>query len=271
MKFNSIPKPIITREHGSWAVLFVPMIVGGVYANVFSWNVLLLAFSALGVFLSYVPVHTILYELAGISQGQKKLAAAIFWSVVYFAVGVLFILPLFAQGFWLLLFIGMAGLISFFGNFWLTRKIQKSIASDLVAIAGLTLSAPSGYYVSTGELGITAIVLWLLNFLFFGCSVFYVHMKIKGNAMKRDDFSLAEKFTLGRLNIAYHIFVIGIVVMLSFYHLTKITATFAFVPMVIHAIYGTVKLNRKVKFKNLGLLLLAQSALYGILLTCLWC
>ncbi len=107
MKFNSIPKPIITREHGSWAVLFVPMIVGGVYANVFSWNVLLLAFSALGVFLSYVPVHTILYELAGISQGQKKLAAAIFWSVAYFAVGVLFILPLFAQGFWLLLFIGI--------------------------------------------------------------------------------------------------------------------------------------------------------------------
>lgn len=260
----SIPKPIITKEHGAWAVLFVPMIAGAAYANAFSWNIVWLAFSALGVFMSYVPVHTLLREFIGTRQGKEKLVAAEFWGAVYLGFGILFILPLLYQQLWLLLVIGIFGAGSFFGNFWLTRKIQKSIISDLTAVAGLTLSAPSAYYVVTGVLDTNAFVLWLLNILFFGCSVFYVHLKIRASAMKNNRWHAWEKLSVGKLNILYHCFVVTVIAVLVLYHLTPATIVIAFLPMVVHAIAGTIKLSHRVKFKNLGFLLLGHSIVFGI-------
>ncbi len=266
----NFPKPIVTREHGSWIVLFVPMTIGALHSGGFTINIFWLALSALGVFMSYVPIHTLMRDASGTSQSDEKIEASKFWAVVYLVFGLLCIAPLFRQQLRYIITFGIVGALSFFCNYFLTRTIQKSITSDLTAVAGLTLSAPSAYYVNAGIVDKQALILWLLNFLFFGCSVFYVHMKIKVSSMKRVDFPLAEKLTLGRLNIAYHIVVIGIVVTLSLYHLTKSTAALAFVPMVVHAIYGTVKLDRKVKFKNLGLMLLAQSVLYGVILIYLY-
>jgi hypothetical protein len=262
----NIPAPIITREHGSWAVLFVPMIVGSAYATEFSWNVLLLGFSALGVFMSYVPVHTILREFTGEFRKDEKFAAALFWSTVYLGTGVVFIVPLLLQGYWYLLPIGITGLCSFFGNYLLTKTVKKSVVSDLVAIAGLTLSAPSAYYVSTGELGENALVLWALNALFFGCSVFYVHMKIRVSGMKKESWRWSEKIYVGSMNILYHIAVIVIVAVIVLYHMTPHTVILAFIPMFIHAIVGTVNLHRRTMFKHLGFLLLAQSVVFAIIL-----
>jgi hypothetical protein len=262
----SIPKPIITKEHGSWAVLFVPMVVGAAYSNTFSWNVVWLAFSALGVFLSYVPVHTLLREFIGIPQGRAKLTAAKFWAATYLGFGALLILPLLYQQLWLLLVIGIFGAASFFGNFLLTRKVQKSIASDLIAVAGLTLSAPSAYYAATGLLDTNAFVLWLLNLLFFGCSVFYVHLKIKTCGMRKDSWRVREKLSAGKLNILYHVIVVVLVLLLVMYRLTPATVIIAFFPMFIHAIIGTAKLGGRVQFKNLGLMLLGHSVLFGIAL-----
>lgn len=260
----SIPKPIITKEHGAWAVLFVPMITGAAYADSFSWNIIWLALSALGVFMSYVPVHTLLRESIGMHQGKEKLAAAEYWTAAYLGFGVLFILPLLYQQLWLLLVIGIFGAVSFFGNFLLTRKIQKSIASDLAAVAGLTLSAPSAYYVTTGTLDTNAFVLWLLNLLFFGCSVFYVHLKIRASAMKKSRWHAWEKISVGKVNILYHCFVVSVIAVLVLYHLTPATIVIAFLPMVVHAIAGTIKLSHRVKFKNLGFLLLGHSIVFGI-------
>ncbi len=266
----NFPKPIITREHGSWAVLFVPMLIGVVYAGSFSINILLFTFSALGIFLSYVPIHTLLREFNGSPQGKEKLNASIVWAVIYIFVGAAFIIPLFRQGYNHLVTFAVLGALSFFGNYFLTLKTQKSILSDLTAVAGLTLSAPSAYYISTGSFDMNAAVLWTLTFLFFGCSVFYVHMKIKVSTLKKESLPIREKLTLGRLNILYHLFVVAVVLMLSLYRYTPLTATLAFVPMFIHAIYGTITLTGKVKFKNLGFLLLAQSMLFGVVLVIVW-
>ncbi|MDP1675622.1 MAG: YwiC-like family protein [Bacteroidota bacterium] len=266
----NFPKPIITREHGSWAVLFVPMLIGVVYAGSFSINILLLACSALGIFLSYAPIHSVLREFSGISQGNEKVRASIIWAIIYVFAGILFIIPLFLQGYYHLIAFAVLGATSFFGNYFLTIKIQKSIVSDLIAIAGLTLSAPSAYYIATGLFDVNGAVLWILNFLFFGCSVFYVHMKIKVSALKKDRLPLREKLTLGKLNILYHLFVVSVVIILSLYHYTPLTATLAFVPMFVHAIYGTMNLSGSIKFKKLGILLLAQSILFGVVLVFVW-
>lgn len=266
----NFPKPIITHEHGSWAVLFVPMVVGISFAGTITLNNLLLALSALGACMGSVPIHTILRQKHSASQGKYKLQASVFWSVIYVSFGSVCILPLLLQGFHHLIIFAVIGASSFIGNYLLSANGQKSIGGDLIAVAGLTLSAPSAYYVSSGLLDMSAAILWLLNFLFFGCSVFYVHMKIKGTALKSDHLPLFKRLTIGWLNIVYHIGVIGIVIALAWFQYTPITVMLAFVPMVVHALYGTIKLNSRVKFKKLGFLLLAQSILFGIILVSAW-
>ncbi|MEK9138167.1 MAG: YwiC-like family protein, partial [Bacteroidota bacterium] len=113
----NIPQPIIPKEHGAWAVLFVPMLVAGSITGKFSLDLLLLACSALGVFMSYVPVHVILRNTFVGKQPAEKLHQAWFWAVVYLLVGAAFMVPLLFQGFWLLLAIGGVGMVSFLINF----------------------------------------------------------------------------------------------------------------------------------------------------------
>jgi hypothetical protein len=264
------PKPVITREHGSWAVLFVPMIVGIAYAGQATFNNILLAFSVLGVFLSYLPFHTILRELNGIPQGKEKVAASYLWGAVYMLAGLVFACPLVLQGYVHLFTAAALGALAFFGNYILSRKGRKSIAGDLTAVAGLTLSAPAAYYVSTGSFDLNGAVLWILNFLFFGCSVFYVHMKISAASRSTEHLSAKEKLKLGKLNILYHLFVIAVVILLSLFRWTVFTVVIAFVPMIVHAVYGTIQLNERVRFKKLGFLLLAQSIVFGVLLMFTW-
>jgi hypothetical protein len=261
----SFSQPILPKEHGAWAVLFVPMTVGASIAGTFTTDVLLLALSAFGLFMSYVPVHIILRHFFVTPQSEEKLRQAWFWSTVYISIGVAFMIPLLMKGLWSLVGIGALGLISFFGNFFLTRRYPKTILSDLLAVFGLSLSGPCAYYVVAGILDKNAFVLWLLNFLFFGCSVFYVHMKIRAVSLNKPEFAVDDKLAFGRLNILYHVAVIALVVVLALYEHTKLFTALAFIPMAAHAVYGTYKLSSRVKFKNLGLLLLGQSVLFGVL------
>ena len=169
------------------------------------------------------------------------------------------VVPLLLKGYIFLLVIGVVGAVFFFCNFFLVKHYSKMIATDLIAVAGLALSGPSVYYVLTGTLDRTALSLYVLNFLFFGCSVFYVHMKIHASASKKPEIAWREKLSLGKVNLLYYAAVVTVVAILAVAHFTHVLVLVAFVPMVVHGVYGTVKLSTKVHFKKLGFLLLGQS------------
>ncbi|MDZ7267633.1 MAG: YwiC-like family protein [candidate division KSB1 bacterium] len=260
-----LPAPLMPGEHGAWAVVFVPLLVGASLAGRVTSAVLWLALAVLSVVLCYVPAQMMLRAACGAAPDSNK-AAARFWGTVYFTAGVLFVLPLLVQGRWALLEIGGLAILLFLANFFLTRRRGKTIISDLLATLGLTLSAPSGYYVVTGRLDLTAAWIWLLNFLFFGGGMIYVHMKLAATATKKAHLSLQEKLRLGGLNLAYHVFALAVVAVLAVSHGTTLFAVIAFVPMTLHALYGTLKLSTRVNFRRLGLVLLWQALLFALLL-----
>ena len=197
--FNgNISPPVITKEHGSWAVLFVPMLVNACVVRRWSVDILFVGLAALGVFLSYVPAQLLLRHYSGYAQKDEKLRQAKFWFAAYMTMTAAFAVPLLMKGDVLLLAIGAAGTISFLGNFFFVKRYSKMIATDLIAVAGLTLSGPSVYYVLVGKIDATALSLYVLNFLFFGGSVFYVHMKIRASASKKGVMGWAEKFSFGK-------------------------------------------------------------------------
>ncbi|MCI0690904.1 YwiC-like family protein [candidate division KSB1 bacterium] len=260
-----VPPPVIPKEHGAWAVLFVPMLVGVSIAGKLTLNVLFLALATLGVFLSYVPAQTLLREWLVASPAPERVRAAKFWAVVCLGMGALSMLPLFFQNLWWLLGIGILSVIAFLANFVLTRHHSKTVPIDLISVLGLTLSAPAAYYTVTGKLDQAAVMLWLMNFLFFGSGIVYVHTKLRAAAMKKADLSFHEKLSLGKLNLIYHFVVLAIVGILAAKKFTPLFAVVAFVPMTIHAIYGTLKLSNTVRFKNLGLILLAHALIFALL------
>lgn len=258
---------MITKEHGSWAVLIVPMLVSASIAGKWSTDFILVALAALGSFLNYVPAQILLRHYSGVPQGVEKLRRAKFWGTAYlFATGG-FVVPLLLKGYLLLLAVGLTGVMFFFCNFYVVKYYSKMIVSDLIAVAGLTLSGPSVYYVLTGTLNGTAISLYVLNFLFFGCSVFYVHLKIRASGTRKPEIAWREKLSLGKVNLLYYAAVVGGVAVLAVAHIVTPLALVAFIPMVVHGVYGTLKLLTKVHFKKLGFLLLGQSILFGILLS----
>lgn len=262
----NIPKPIITKEHGSWAVLFAPMLIAMSIAQRFTVDILLITLATACVFLSYVSLQTILRHYFVQSQSNEKLRSAIFWASVFLLMAFVLSLPLLAKGFWLLLPMVGIGIVVFVANFAVTHKFQKTTGGDLIAVLGLTLSGLAVYYVAAGRIDMTALSVWFLSFLFFGCGVFYVHMKMRATGLKRSDLTIFEKLSAGKLNIAYHLVVFTIVSLLVWMHYTPQLVFAAFVPMAIHAFAGTITLTRRIRFRNLGFVLLGHSVLFSLLL-----
>jgi hypothetical protein len=232
-----------------------------------TWDLALVIIAALSAFMAYVPAQIILRERFGTPHDASKLRAATFWFSVYTLAGVIAVVPLVAQGYWKLIPLGMFALLCFAVNFLLTRVQPKTVLSDLVAVAGLTTGAPAVLHVATGDLAGTALFVWMLNVLFFGSGVVYVHMKIAATGFKGASLSLTERLSLGFLNVVYHIVVIGIVLMLVALEYTSRLVVMAFVPMTLHALYGTLKLSARVQFKRLGLLLLGHALFFAFIIS----
>lgn len=260
------PKPVITKEHGTWAMLLVPMAVAATTAGTFTANAALLVISALSVFLSFVPLSALMDEFIAKSR-RERLIPNILWSIIYLTGGIAAMLPLVREGYWLLVPLGSTAGLVFFTHFLLTRSLHKSIATDTLAVAGLALGAPAMYYVLTRSLDIHSWILYVISFLFFSSGVVYVHLKIRVTRGKRSDWTFSEKLAAGRLNLAYHAFAIAVVAGLSLYRLTPATSVLAFVPMTIHALFGTYRLSSRISFSRLGFALLAHSIGFALLWT----
>lgn len=154
-------------------------------------------------------------------------------------------------------------------SFFLMKRQPKTIPSDLVSVLGITLTGPSTYYVVSGLLDRTAFVVWVLNILFFGSCVFYVHMRIRALAAKKVQWSFRDRFTYGRLNLIFHVVMITILLLLVFDQLMRSLVLFAFAPITIHAVWGTLKLANDSDFRKLGLTLLGHSVAFMVLLLAL--
>lgn len=261
------PKPIVTHEHGSWAVLLVPLASGAVVAGAGMPNLVLLLLASLGIFMSYVPLQALIREKTGARRGREKIDASRFWAGVYIGLGLIPAVLLLLQGLWLLVVIGLLAVLFFGLHFFLLRTFHKTAAGDFAAMLGLTLTAPAAYYVTTGILDARSALLWILHVLFFGSSIVYVHMKIGGTGVRQEKFSWSEKFSIGRENLIYHGVLLAVVllVMPAVRHPEFIGL--AFLPMIAQAVYGTINLTGRVRFKQLGLLLLGHSIFFGLFVT----
>jgi hypothetical protein len=261
-----IPPIVIPKEHGAWAMLAIPIMTAVLRTRSASVDFAFFLFATFSIYMSYVPLHTMFRKYTDHHVDHARFLQARFWALAYLALATLFIAPVIVHGYIHIIPIGLLGVTAMAANFFLTLGSPKTIPGDLAAILGLTLSAPAAYYVLRGSFDQNALFLWISNILFFGYSIFYVHMKIKASAAKKPFVSLREKIQVSKYLLLYHF--LSMIALLYFILVRFMPPVdlIAFVPIMIQVLLGTIRLSEKVHFKSLGLLLLGHSVLFGVLI-----
>jgi len=259
----NLPLP---KEHGSWAMWSVPLIVGMAVAPVWQWRTLILIVAALAFFLMRYPLATIIKTR---KRPTTDRAWWLRWSIGYGLIAAM-------CGAWLILIeqlyllipIGVIGALLVTFNLWLvSRKQEMSAYGELTGIAGLALGAPLTYYAASGQLDGTALMLWLVNALYFGGTVFYIKLKVRQQPRLPAPDRLSERLLKGRACLTYQGVVLTVIIALVAVDHMPALLPLAFVPMTLKVIYGAARWQDKhsLSLPRLGMIEMVHSILFAVL------
>ena len=233
----------LPKEHGSWGMFLIPLLLGLIAGQRFSTSSLLLVLSAAAAFLTREP-FTAWWRAwrRGTDPGAARRMA-----LLYGGASVLIGAPLLLSYPWLAL-LGAAGAIVFCTGAELAMRGEgRKAAPELLAIATSMLLAPAAYYVGTGRLDRTALLLWLLCFGYFGSSVFYVKMRVAAARARTPEAQAGSR----RQCLLYHVALTALLA-LSVWQGLPVVALAAFLPILARAFYYVARPTAKLSLKQVG-------------------
>ncbi len=260
----SIPLP---KEHGSWAMFAVPLIVGFTVAAQWPWRSLWLIAAALGLFLVRFPIDTLIKTRRRPTANRARL---IRWAIGYGSIAAL-------CGGWLivvdrlytLIGLGLLGAALLIYHWWLVERRQEmSARGELAGIFGLALGAPLAYYVSTAVLDGTALGLWIVNALYFGGTVFYIKLKVRQQPKEPAPDRVSERLVKAKACLSYQSVVLMLVILLVAFNRLPALAVLAFVPMTVKVLLGATRWQdrKSLSLPRLGVIEMIHSALFAALI-----
>jgi len=226
------------REHGAWGILLIPFATAVGVSGVFDLKVALLLASILCFFVARTSY------LKDNARWTNLLLATSFACVV----PLLFLWQLW----WLAAFGAVATPLAF-------RKTERSITMQLLAVCGLTLTAPAAWYTATLQIDRRAWLLWLLNALYFAGGVFYVKMHVAAAVGRKAFESLLEKLRFGASVLVYYgaLAILGVILW---------PVTLAYAPVVVRAVAGVCRLSPTLRIKRLGWTEVGYSIAFAVIL-----
>lgn len=187
---------MIPREHGAWMMLYVSFLMGvgeGEERNLGTLGMLLFIS---GGYCLREPLN-VWFTRKGRRNETLPWAIAFAGLMALGAGGLAFHERRKELATWTLM-----GGVLFSVHFVLARRREhRGFFGELLGIAGLTLTAPMGYFAAEGTEQNEAILLWLLNFFYFGSSVPYVKWRVAQLTAERRGIPTREG--IGAL-ITYH-------------------------------------------------------------------
>jgi hypothetical protein len=141
------------------------------------------------------------------------------------------------------------------------RKTERTVTMQLLAVCGLTMTAPAAWYTATGHLGLSAFLLWFLNVLYFAGGVFYVKIHVAA-AIRRG----GGKIRLGAPVLAYYPVLAFVLLALASSGVISFWVLAAYAPAVARALVGVTRLSPVLRIKRLGWTEVAYSLVYAMLL-----
>jgi hypothetical protein len=251
----------LPKEHGAWVMLYVPLAVGALVASSAPLRLVLLALSVTFVFIAR---ESLLIWWRARSRGQENNQARRFM-LSYLALAGVFGAPLLlvyhlhwffatALGALVLLAVNARQAV---------RHEDRTIGGEMMAIAGLTLTAPAAYYAASGTFDATALWLWALCALYFASSVFYVKLRVSTinprlNEVRRQSWWRCAFF---------HAFLLTSLLILSLTGSMNLFALAAFSPVLIRSFWHLARPVRRINLRKVGWLEIVYSVVFLIFTT----
>ncbi|HXZ44077.1 MAG TPA: YwiC-like family protein [archaeon] len=186
MRLPAVGRPIVPKEHGVWAVLYGSFLVGVGVAGRVTLPVELFLLGITAAVFANGSLPTLARAKA--SEGQwERCRQALTWFLLYGAISVAAMAPLlvvFRMTFLLPFGVGAAFFL-LLRAFLIRGRDDRTLAGELIGVAGLTMVGPVAHAVSVGSVRSISTMLWLLLFLFFASGVFYVRMRVHGVVARR--------------------------------------------------------------------------------------
>lgn len=257
------------KEHGGWAMLLLPYIIGLGVAGRIGLESLLFLLGILFVFMASEPLGVLAKVWRSKGRGERpRLGPALRWLSLYLcAAGLATVLLVVLYGRWWLILFGALGL-AFLGLQGLleSRRMDRTVSGELVGAVGLALSAPGVYYATLGELEPMALFLWLLTALHSAGSVLYINLRLRHYIARGKCASLGERLALGKDTIAYLVILAAVLSGLNYLGHLPLLALVAFLPLFYKVARGIYRASPRFSFKRLGYFELANSVLFAALL-----
>ncbi|MDE5415909.1 YwiC-like family protein [Alkalihalobacterium chitinilyticum] len=170
-------KLYIPREHGAWAMLIIPYLLGSLFSNT-TWTHFIFF---IGILSFYFATGPVLSYIRKPKLGKSVVPALL----LYILIGSLFIIPvLIKYPFLLLLFLMISP--CFLINMWFAKlKKERLFINDVIAIIGFSFLVMFAFYIGNGEIPSQAYFIMFLNISFFIGSVFHVKTFIRERGNKR--------------------------------------------------------------------------------------
>jgi len=242
-------------------MLYVPLVIGVLVARNISLRVLLFTLSVSSVFIAR---ESLLSWWRARARGHQNPEAFKFL-VAYAAVAGLLALPLVIV--WHLFWLIPAGIaimaLLAINTRQATRREDRTIAGETLAIAGLTLTAPAAHYVAIGALEGTALWLWALCAAYFASSVFYVKLRVNTINPKREE---ARRQSWRQCAI-FHSFLLVALVLLALGSSLSLFSLAAFAPVLIRSFWYLTKPVRHIDLRLVGWLEIVYSVVFLVFTT----
>lgn len=218
--------------------------------------------AAAAAFLAYQPLETLLGLSALKARTTAETNLAILWTVAATALGSYGIFRLVHLGRGRVLWFAGLGLMCF-GVRWVFGKTRVFRASkQIIGALGLTSAAAGAYYVTTGRVDATALLLWATSWLFAAGQIEFVQLCIRTATAA----SRAQKMRAGLMVFLFHLILVGIAVIAAQTKFAPTLLGLAFVPALVRMILWGATRPQKINFQALGFAELFQNVLFASLL-----
>jgi hypothetical protein len=242
-------------------MLYVPFVIGTLAAGELSPCAPLLALSITCVFIARESLLA-WWRARDRRQNQEE---PLKFLLIYLGLASLFGAPLvfIYHLLWLLPF-GLAALILLSLNArQALRREDRTMSSEMLAITGLTLTAPAAYYVSRGAFDIIALWLWALCALYFASSVFYVKLRVYSLNQRKEQL---RRQTWRRCAV-YHGFLAASLILLALTGSLNLFILAAFSPVLIRSFWQLARPANQINLRRVGVLEIIYSLVFLIFIT----
>ena len=258
---------LIPREHGAWGMLLVPLATGAIVASrigIHAGPLVLFIVATLALFWLRTPVEAWLGLSPIKAQTQEERASVLRLIVMLCIIALASLAVLFATGYSRgLVIIGIVAAIAF-GVQEAVKKLGRSgrMPAQIIGAIGLTSTAAGAYYIASGTLDRTAVLLWIANWFFAADQIYFVQIRIRGSKLT----SSGEKLARGKWFVYGQVALIVVLAIATAYRLIPLWTLLAFVPALARGVAWFVRPTQPLDVHKLGFSELRQALAFGALL-----